>query len=230
MHQLLVLEAFKKAQKEIKREEPYAIANLLVYYIESTTGKTYTSRSLVSKYTQAKKGSNNVRLQTFLVQPLCDYLKYPNFEAFKKDHPTDDTITSRIIVLWRTCWFKFLLYNLLLLFIGIGIYNYALRERWMVWNDFEYIEVKFDANLYGSALKVYRKIRVENFKKIEPLCDYDYFNPDGRPRIWYGKDKVGTLQCFTDLALHPETGISLKPITQHMIDTYFCDKQEKLTE
>ena len=31
------------------------------------------------------------------------------------------------------------------------------------------------------------------------------------------------LQYFTALGLHPETGKTLKPITQYMIDKYICD-------
>ena len=61
------------------------------------------------------------------------------------------------------------------------------------------------------------------FKKINPDCEYSFFNNDGSVRVWYGKNVSKELEFFTDLGLHPETGKTLKPITQYMIDKYVCN-------
>ena len=222
MHQILILKAFEKAKKEINRDEHYPAAKKLVEYISSLIDQTCTPKSLVSKYLKAKHGSNSVRLKPFLVTPLCEYLGYENFQEFEKDFPTNKTPISKVIVLWRKCWIKFLLYHFLLLFIGLGIYQYALRERWMVWDKNKYIKVPFDTDLYGTRLRVYKKERIDHFRKIKPVCGDEFFNPDGRPKVWYGKNKDGELEYFTDLGLHPETSKTLKPITDYMIKTHIC--------
>jgi len=49
--------------------------------------------------------------------------------------------------------------------------------------------------------------------------------PNGTPKIFYGKNKKGNYQWFTDLAKHPETGNSLKPIMEYMIEKYICPKK-----
>jgi hypothetical protein len=58
---------------------------------------------------------------------------------------------------------------------------------------------------------------------VTPNCEDEFFNEDGSVKLWYGKNKNKDLEYFTALGLHPETGKTLKPITQYMIDKYICN-------
>jgi len=92
---------------------------------------------------------------------------------------------------------------------------------WMVWDNDHYIETSFDADkVQNGTLKLYKEDRIENFRRIEPDSTYTFFNKNGSVRLWYGKNSQGDLEYFTDLGLHPETGKTLKPITQYMINKY----------
>ena len=105
--------------------------------------------------------------------------------------------------------------------------NHILKEetRWMVWHEDHYIEVDFDSEKYKmNQLKLLKEERIELFKKILPICgETTFFNGDGSVAIWYGKNKDKTLEYFTALGLHPETGKTLKPITGYMIEKYICN-------
>ncbi|WP_431135335.1 hypothetical protein [Psychroserpens mesophilus] len=114
----------------------------------------------------------------------------------------------------------------LITFGGISTKHILKKEaRWMIWQEDHYIEVGFDTEKYKlNQLKLYKEERIKNFKKTTPICDTTiFFNEDGSVNIWYGKNRGKELEYFTALGLHPETGKTLKPITQYMIDKYICD-------
>ena len=94
----------------------------------------------------------------------------------------------------------------------------------MVWNEDHYVEVNFDVRTYDvKQIKAFKEERITYFKKVTPACDYSFFNDNGSVRIWYGKNPEKELEYFTALGLHPETGITLKPITQYMINKHICN-------
>ena len=96
----------------------------------------------------------------------------------------------------------------------------------MIWDNDHYVEVKFDIEKYNiSQLKYYKEERIKFFKRIEPDCNYEFFSSDGSVMVWYGKNAKKELQYFTDYGLHPETGKTLKPITDYMINKYICDEK-----
>ena len=124
---------------------------------------------------------------------------------------------------------KILLYIGVVMLIAFGSIStkHILKNetRWMVWQEDHYVEVEFDTEKHKvNQLKLYKEDRINLFKKIIPVCDSTkFFNEDGSVNIWYGKNRNKELEYFTALGLHPETGKTLKPITQYMIDKYICD-------
>ncbi|WP_435412704.1 hypothetical protein [Psychroserpens mesophilus] len=124
---------------------------------------------------------------------------------------------------------KILLYIGVVMLIAFGSIStkHILKNetRWMVWQEDHYVEVEFDTEKHKvNQLKLYKEDRINLFKKITPVCDSTkFFNEDGSVNIWYGKNRNKELEYFTALGLHPETGKTLKPITQYMIDKYICD-------
>jgi len=105
--------------------------------------------------------------------------------------------------------------------LAIVIITGVNKQKWMVWEGTHYVEANFDATkVQNGTLKLYKEDRIENFRRIEPDSTYTFFNKNGSVRLWYGKNSQGDLEYFTDLGLHPETGKTLKPITQYMINKY----------
>ena len=95
----------------------------------------------------------------------------------------------------------------------------------MAWEENSYVEVNFDAEKYSlSQLKIYNQKRIENFQRVLPDCQTKFFNNDGTAKLWYGKNNSGELEYFTAIAKHPETGKTLREITDYMIKKYICEK------
>ncbi|WP_040281046.1 hypothetical protein [Psychroserpens damuponensis] len=183
---------------------------------------------------------------------LCKYLGYINYEDYvlsqkKDDHKEEDDITyinedgesttvtkikSKRLFAWfsnASAFNKFLLLFISTITLVIIIFTIGIiigeQTRWMVWQEDHYVEVDFDTEKYKvNQLKLYKEDRINLFKKVSTDCsETKFFNNDGSVNIWYGKNKNKELEYFTDLGLHPETGKTLKPITQYMINKYICN-------
>ena len=102
------------------------------------------------------------------------------------------------------------------------------QQRWMVWQEDRYVGVKFNTEKYDiGQLRLYKKDRIEKFRKVTLPCDAVFFNDNGTVNFWYGKNNRKELEYFTSLGLHPQTGKTLKPITEHMIKTHICNIPKK---
>lgn len=119
---------------------------------------------------------------------------------------------------------------LFVLMMGLIVWNFYDKSDCMVWNKDHYEEVpceKVSNTMTLLSPIVMRKEEglISNFKKIK-ACDTTSFFKMGKPRIWYGKSFDGTYECFTAPGLHPETGKTLRPITQYMIERHILKKNE----
>ena len=98
------------------------------------------------------------------------------------------------------------------------------RQRWMVWQEDHYVEVKLDTDKYPlRKLKLYKEERIKDFKRVNTDCKTVFFNERGEVSIWHGKNSTKKLEYFTSFGLHPETGKTLRPITKYMIKKYICE-------
>lgn len=117
---------------------------------------------------------------------------------------------------------------LIIILVFSGKHILETKTCWMVWNQDHYVEVRFDLEKYNiSQLKRCKTERLKNFRKIPVDCNTEFFDSSGKPKIWYGKNAKKTLEYFTSLGLHPETGKTLKPITKYMINKYVCPTQKE---
>ena len=239
MHNKLILEAFVKAEKEEIKETGLSVSNhkLSVRISDTLLNNfkcSFGDKSLRILYNEAKKNKDNkvVIKQQIVINSLCKYLGYEDYIDFvennldvkknnslhyKKLQPTD-----RVLKVIKSNKIAVVL-SIILLAILVGFsFN---KQRWMVWDNNKYVEVKFDTEKYNiGQLKIYKAERIKFFKKIEPNCSVKYFEENGKAKIWYGKNLNGKLEIFTSLGLHPLTGKTLKPISHYMIDKYICKK------
>ncbi|WP_339700430.1 hypothetical protein [uncultured Marixanthomonas sp.] len=227
MYKNLIISAFEEVRNKTGKRRDYPRARVLSDYIQEETKEPYGDRSLVTKYQTAKKGEP-VEMPDFVIEGLCKYLGYDDMKSWKASTLTKER--AEPMDTKKRAWKVTVSIVLIVGLLGILAWQYLTRERWMEWKDPVYVEADFDAEkLSNGILKIYKQERIDNFKRIEADCNTTFFNPDGTPKIFYGKNKRGNYQWFTDLAKHPETGKSLKPITPYMINKYICPKNGNKT-
>ena len=170
-----------------------------------------------------------------LLNKASEYIGYKDYEDFvsrnndKIIEESNEVIVSDIKKNDKKSIVVYTKKNKVVLFLGIAsLITFLIlfsieKQKWMVWNNDHYMEVKFDTKKYNIVqLKIYKEERIKYFKKVEPTCEVEYFDMNGKVKIWYGKNTLGELEIFTSLGLHPETGKTLKPITRYMIRKYIC--------
>lgn len=240
MHKELIIAAFEKAKKELKgigvkdpsnHQAAIHISDFMVDEIDFSISK----KSIASYYKSALEipESEDINMsQIRVVQGLCQYLGYEAYKDFilnlksSDREQSDNAVANKIEkpVKKSKRNIVVVISIIAVLIVGVFIFMTLNKERWMIWNDDHYEEVDFNKiESTGGTLKLLKAERIENFKKINnPDCNYQFFNEDGSVNVWYGKNKNGELEIFTDIGLHPETGKSLKPITDYMIRKYLC--------
>jgi hypothetical protein len=235
MNKILVLRAFAKAEKVIKKRgvtKPSLVqmATELSDYLEEEKGFNLGEKSLRTYRGAAEKlkdQSEDISIkQLAVINGLCNYLDCDNYQEFVKRTSGEGTEIKPLAPKRATRWVtpvRMAVVVSALVLISLFIYNYSTRLRWMVWQEDHYVEVDFDVKKYSiKQLKPYKEERILSFKKVELTCETIFFNQDKSVRFWYGKNRNKELEFFTDLGLHPETGNTLKPITAYMIDKYVC--------
>jgi hypothetical protein len=234
MNKLLIIQAFEKAKLEkiksgANNPSQTDLAETLSQFIEDVENFSLGERTYRDYYNAAKKiilENDDIAIkQIAVINGLCKYLNFNDYQTFLNSIKNNKEQT----ILEKAKNFisgnRAILGISTLLLIAFVIYYYTTRQRWMIWEKNQYIEVEVDAIKYDvRLLKFYKSERIKDFKKIDPKCAYTFFNADGSVRLWYGKNKNKVLEYFTGLGLHPETGKTLKPITQYMINKYICQE------
>lgn len=235
MHKELIIKVFDKAKearmkKGDKKPSIASLAKDVSDFIYENQEFSLGERSLRDYRKEALRlinSNEDISIKQFkVVHCLCNYLGFKNYENFTSNSKTSDkNNTQKLVQHLKRNWVIILVG--LFCIVVIILINSINKQRWMIWDEDHYIEVKFDPDKYSiGKLKLYKEERIENFKKITVDCNTSFFNVDGSVKIWYGKNIKGELECFTSLGLHPETGKTLKPITKYMIEKYFCSDDQ----
>ena len=229
MNKILITKAFeeariKKEKQGLTKPSQTDISKELSDFIEKSEGFGLGERTFRDYYNEASKlkdDSEDISIkQVDVINGLCKYIGYDNYVDFSKSLENKNMNSKPIVN-------NTVIAIILLVVVGLIVYSLLTRQRWMVWKEDHYVEVKFDLDEYSiNQLKVYKEERIEKFRKINPDCDYTFFNTDGSVRVWYGKNINKELEFFTDMGLHPETSKTLKPITKYMINKYVCNTSD----
>lgn len=139
-------------------------------------------------------------------------IKLPFFEEFQKK-PLSKKINYALLAI--------------LIFLGLG---YGVRSAFfpdkncMVWVKNHYEAVNYDSVKDSTEVMVLNQEMLDDFKKVA-VCDTTTFFKNKEPLFWYAKVPTkNEVECFTQPGLHPETGKTLKPITQYIIDKYIRNR------
>ncbi|MEW4923939.1 hypothetical protein [Algibacter sp. 2305UL17-15] len=239
MKKKLFQDAFKKAENQCGNNTKHGLSHHLEKVFTDDLRFPINRITFVRYYEKYIGDDKNNRgnPSSDLLNKISEYLGYKNYEDFvsknnsKSIEENKATIDNQDEVLkGKNHLHRFLKNHKTtvivssLLVIGFLIYYSANTPRWMVWNETNYMEVTFDTEKYNiGQLKLYNENRIKYFKKINADCDTDFFDSSGNVKIWYGKNNNKALEYFTDLGLHPETGKTLHPITEYMIQKYICE-------
>lgn len=232
MKNLLFIGAFDKAKEQSGKDTKHGLSTHLEKVFSEDLKHTINRITFVryyEKYIEKNPEITN-NPNTELLDKLSIYLGHQSYHDFiisnseevakpvKIDKPSNIHITDRGVR-------KTIFISLVLIMItAIGVFISFDKTRWMVWQEDHYEEVPFDTEKYElRQLKLYKEERLKHLKKIDVNCDFGFFKKDGTVKVWYGKNQQKELEYFTNLGEHPETGKTLKPISQYMIDKHICD-------
>tara|TARA_R110002167_G_scaffold247308_7_gene452910 strand:+ start:887 stop:1609 length:723 start_codon:yes stop_codon:yes gene_type:complete len=236
MHKKLIIAVFDKVveslgQSGVNNPSMSECAKFISSLFDGEKDFGLGEKSFKNYYNQArnlKEGKGDIKIkQVEVIDRLSKYLGYKDYQDFVSDLEKEHaSFWSRLLKFIKKRKLEIaLLLIAILVILAISWFN---RERWMEWQNDHYVEVAFDSNkLSKGLLKIYKKDCLQNFRKIVPDCDTEYFAYDGSVNVWYGKNAEGELECFTDLCKHPETGKTLKAITKYMVQKHFCPPDRK---
>jgi len=226
MHKKLILEVFKSGRGKLIKNglnQPSinSISEHIASFLTEDLKVSTNSRTLRNYYNKAKEAEviNISRIET--INGLCRYLGFEDFESFISSKQQSDINFNKNE---KKSSKKTYLFGIIFIVLVVTTVLILVRKdsaKFMIWKADHYEEVELDLKKYKlSDLKVYKQERINNFRKILPDRNYQFFNSDGSVRVWYGKNKNKDYEFFTDLGLHPETGKTLKPITRYIIKKY----------
>lgn len=239
MKKLLFEEAFTKAENQTGNNTKHGLSNHLEGIFTEDLKFPINKITFVRYYEKYIENDTSItnNPNSDLLNNLSVYLDFKSYEDFVSansgkeknkpkvhvDNENGENLKMTIQTIIRRNKIFIIITSVLV--ACLFIYNSVTKQRFMVWQEDHYKEVRFDIEEYDiNQLKIYKEDRIKYFMKIKPTCDYKFFNKDESVRVWYEKSKNKELEYFTDLGLHPETGKTLKPITRYMIDKYICDK------
>jgi len=93
----------------------------------------------------------------------------------------------------------------------------------MTWADSLYVAVSCDESPlseYGTEVKPLDPMELKNMRKVDVRAGYPFFTEEGKPRIWYYRNKNNEFEYFTAPGFHPVNEETLRKITEGIIDKY----------
>ena len=208
MHKKLILECFEKAKSQAGTEVVSSLSKHISEILLEDYSFQVNERTLRNYFKEAEKNDGeDFNISKSIANELAKYLGNKSLRDYSESNRTikkNKTLKTYIIgvLIVMVTYFGFKLY----------------QDNCMIWKGDHYEKISCEEENDGS---IDSKL-LKNFKKIRPNCEPIYFNKKGEIKIWYGKNRIGELEYFTLLGMHPETGKTLKPITAYMIKKHIC--------
>lgn len=231
----ILMLAFEKAKEEIGSTTKTHLSQHLSDVLLEDYKYQISERTLRDYYTNYKNDvSPKEDLKPKLISCLCQYLGYKDYADFIRNNPEKTTYEPEengirpgkngkrrtilifagitlIVLVWSSLFFK-----------DLVSFNDNLQTC-MTWAGSSYIKISCNIapySDYGTQIEPMDKVRFENLKKVKVTQAYPFFSEDGKPLVWYAKNKNGEIEYFTAPGLHPVSGETLKKITPYIIQKY----------
>ncbi len=201
---------FKEAKRDSKKNTGGGLSKYLSEQMEEKFNLIIDKKTFNRYYEgYISKVIEKIEPQDDTLNALCKYLGYTDFKDFevkRKEENKNEKLKRRL----KFCYvFSIILAGLLSLFI-LKYY----KKNCILWVDDHFEKIRCSGLENEEILD---EIRLEKFRKV-PVCKDTIFFKDGKPIKWYDrKDNVFTY--FTYLGKNPESGRTVKAITQRIIDS-----------
>lgn len=232
----IIGEVFKKAKKEHASHSKFALSN---HVSNETDLSARTLERAYDRYVNKKTKYGVPQAES--IDLFCKYLGYEDFRDYVESNPEDEVIEEppikgigkpKLIIIIS------IVFGMILLIFGFQIWssyrhnNNTAVDKCMTWADSLYIAISCSESplsKYGTQVKPLNEMELNNMRKLEVNAAYDFFSDDGKPLVWYYKNKGSAHEFFTAPGLHPVNGETLRKITPYIIQTYVpmhLDKKE----
>ena len=205
MHKKLIIDCFEKAKSETGAEKTSVLSKHISDALSEEYNYPVNERTLRNYINDLEK--ENFSISINIANELAKYLGYKDLKDYSKNVANKKKKKS---------FNKYIIGGLIVVASYFGIE--ANMDKCMIWNEDHFEKIACEE----KNAKPINKELLNRFKKINPNCDYAFFNEKGEVQVWYGKSFNKELEYFTQLEVHPETGKTLKLITNHMINKYIC--------
>lgn len=228
----IVWMVFEKAKKEHASHSRFALSKHVSDHSD------LSSKTLERAY---DRYVNQIRKhgvpQAESVELFCKYLGFESYSDFVRRNPTDIPVNGigqkKKKKKIREGWKKLIVTisivsGLIIMISGFQLWyanskNNLEDVECMTWADSLYVAISCNRSPlseYGTQVKPLDPMELKNMRKVEVSAGYKFFSEDGKPLIWYYKNKENEYEFFTSPGLHPVNGETLRKITPYIIQTY----------
>ena len=178
---------------------------------------------LQEKYIEKKENVSVSTPDSFLKDTMAQYLGYENYENYKFSSPETPLTPPTPPTPPKLIWYKkyaneiFIFSSaVFILIFSSYIYqnNYAIDSNCIIWKGDHYEKSScFNIKALNNNK---HNINIERFERIS-TTDSTRFFINGKPIAWYGENKKGVKEYFTNRGFHPETRKELKLVSRAIL-------------
>lgn len=235
MYKTVVLKSYEKAEKEfVGRKSRTAVLKHLAEKISFEYKYQVSERTLRDLAKRSKNSTEDININGELLNKLCNYLGYSDYGEYILKNPGDgDSTVSKTGFLQRNkksiaITLSVLFFLLIMKTCSSGVADSSPCQDGtmaMQWQDSVYVLVAAEIQQIASKKQIpCDENLLQNFKKVNPDCNYPVFNANGSPNLYYGRGISENYEYFNQLGFHPVTGKALRPVTKYIFTKYICVK------
>lgn len=235
MYKTVVINSYRKAENEIHgRKSRTAVLKSLADKISYEYKHPVSEMTLRNLYVESLKTKEDININGDLLNKLCNYLGYKDYADYILKNPEErdggkpksnflQRNTKTITITLSVLFFLLIMKNCSL---GVADNNPCKDQNTvMEWQDSVYVLVSLSAQkIAGKEQFPCEEDLLNNFKKVNPDCNYPVFNANGSPNLYYGRGISENYEYFNQLGFHPVTGKALRPVTKYIFTKYICVK------
>lgn len=214
MKEHLLQESFTKAKRDSGKDSKHGCCVFLAEEITDKYKYQISYKTFEHLYDAViLKTREMPNLKTDLLDKLALYMGNEDYSDYVSKQSKPPKQTAGGIRQKRLDYTAYVLIGLIVfLLIGYPIYERMVESKCMVWIENHYEKAECNGkNTVAFDKKAYKKL-----KQIQVDQETTFFDNNGNPLVWYVKSN-GDVTFFSYYGIDPETGKTLKPITDYMI-------------